>query len=63
MVVDPWHHPFNGTVVSTRRFVGALTDRFKFHILVAEEAEQRLDEGCVAFPRISIPGITESLTV
>lgn len=57
MVVDPWHHPFNGTVVSTRRFVGALTDRFKFHILVAEEAEQRLDEGCVAFPRISIPGV------
>lgn len=27
MVVDPWDHPFNGTVVSTRRFVRALSER------------------------------------
>lgn len=57
MVVDPWHHPFNGTVVSTRRFVSALSDRFKFHILVADEQGRSLDEGCVGFPRMSIPGI------
>lgn len=57
MVVDPWHHPFNGTVVSTRRFIAALSARFKFHILVTEEPGQTLDEGCVGFPRMSIPGI------
>jgi len=57
MVVDPWHHPFNGTVVSTRRFVAALSDRFRFHKLVADEPGQSLDEGCVGFSRISVPGI------
>lgn len=57
MVVDPWHHPFNGTVVSTRRFVSALSDRFKFHILVADDPGQKLDKGCIAFPRMNIPGI------
>ena len=27
MVIDPFDHPFNGTVVSTRRFVAALAER------------------------------------
>lgn len=27
IVIDPWDHPFNGTVVSTRRFVAALAAR------------------------------------
>ena len=36
MVIDPWFHPFNGTVVSTRRFVTALKTRFDFRMLIAE---------------------------
>ena len=56
MVVDPWHYPFNGTVVSARRFIHALTDRFKFHILVAQEHGQPLEPDCVGFPRVRIPG-------
>ena len=35
MVIDPWFHPFNGTV-STRRFVTALKTRFDFRMLIAE---------------------------
>ena len=57
MVVDPWHYPFNGTVVSMRRFISALADQFNFRILVTAESGQTLGEGCVSFPRMSIPGI------
>lgn len=54
MVVDPWSLPFNGTVVSTRRFVFALTaSGFRFRVL-AIGADGAVDS--VAFPRLSIPG-------
>ena len=42
MVIDPWYHPFNGTVVSTRRFVGALSDRFDFRILLAQAPDESI---------------------
>ena len=39
MVLDPWAHPFNGTVHSARRFVSALEpDGFRFRILAIEDA-------------------------
>ena len=57
MVIDPWYHPFNGTVVSTRRFVGALSDRFDFRILLAQAPGESIEEHCVGFARLRIPGI------
>ncbi len=57
MVIDPWYHPFNGTVVSTRRFVGALNDRFDFRILLAQAPGESIEEHCVGFARLRIPGI------
>ena len=57
MVIDPWYHPFNGTVVSTRRFVGALNDRFDFRILLAQAPGESIEEHCVGFARFRIPGI------
>ena len=57
MVIDPWYHPFNGTVVSTRRFVGALSDRFDFRILLAQAPDESIEENCVGFARLRIPGI------
>lgn len=57
MVIDPWYHPFNGTVVSTRRFVGALNDRFDFRILLAKAPGESIEEHCVGFARLRIPGI------
>ena len=57
MVIDPWYHPFNGTVVSTRRFVDALNDRFDFRILLAQAPGESIEEHCVGFARLRIPGI------
>ena len=57
MVIDPWYHPFNGTVVSTRRFVDALNDRFDFRILLAQAPDESIEEHCVGFARLRIPGI------
>ena len=57
MVIDPWYHPFNGTVVSTRRFVGALSDRFDFRILRAQAPGESIEEHCRGFARLRIPGI------
>ena len=57
MVIDPWYHPFNGTVVSTRRVVGALNDRFDFRILLAQAPGESIEEHCVGFARLRIPGI------
>lgn len=30
IVIDPWEFPYNGAVVSTRRFVQALEERYSF---------------------------------
>ena len=57
MVIDPWYHPYNGTVVSTRRFVRALSEDFDFTILLAQAPGERLHSGCVGFSRLRIPGI------
>ena len=58
MVVDAWDHPFNGTVVSARRFVAALTTQgFRFHLLTI--GREPLPFGCerFAFPELRIPGV------
>ena len=57
MVIDPWYHPYNGTVVSTRRFVEALSNQFDFRILLAQAPDERLEANCVGFSRLRIPGI------
>ena len=57
MVIDPWFHPFNGTVVSTRRFVAALQDRFDFRILLAKGGDDPLHTQCIGFVPLRIPGI------
>ena len=57
MVIDPWFHPFNGTVVSTRRFVAALQDRFDFRILLAKGSDDPVDTRCIGFVPLRIPGI------
>ena len=58
VVLDPWHHPFNGTVVSTRRVVDALQNRFRFKIFLTGSSDVE-DQGieAVAFPQLSVPGI------
>ena len=57
MVIDPWYHPFNGTVVSTRRFVDALAAQFDFKILLALAPDEALEANCMGFSRLRIPGI------
>ena len=57
MVIDPWVHPFNGTVVSTRRFVAALKNRFDFRLLIAEGSDDPIDKQCIGFVPLRIPGI------
>ncbi|MFT5560173.1 MAG: glycosyltransferase involved in cell wall biosynthesis [Candidatus Azotimanducaceae bacterium] len=39
VIIDPWYFPFNGTVVSTRRFVAALSDQAEFRLLVTASLE------------------------
>ena len=65
MVIDSWDYPYNGTVVSTRRFVKALQGKFKFSVFctpnanLADEANgasKRVDKNKVNFPRLSLPG-------
>lgn len=69
VVIDPWDYPFNGTVVSTRRFVEALTDQIDFRLLaISNSAESRsaMDSRICGFPKLSIPGfnrIIESMKV
>jgi 1,2-diacylglycerol 3-alpha-glucosyltransferase len=58
MVIDPWDHPFNGTVVSARRFVAALAAAgVAFTLLTVGDGPA--PAGCrrVGFPRLSIPGV------
>lgn len=55
VVIDPWNFPFNGTVVSTRRFVAALArDGYQFQILSIRAPDLPEDE---AFEKLSIPGV------
>jgi glycosyltransferase involved in cell wall biosynthesis len=61
MVIDPWHHPFNGTVVSTRRFVKALRNKFDFRILRTAEQDLPIEQYATEFPRLRIPGINRIL--
>ena len=56
MVIDPWFHPFNGTVVSTRRFVAALKTRFDFRSN-RRGPDDPSDEQCIGFVPLRIPGI------
>jgi glycosyltransferase involved in cell wall biosynthesis len=57
MVLDPWAHPFNGTVHSARRFVSALEpDGFRFRILAIEDAFVGSKIAGQGFPKLSVPG-------
>jgi len=55
VVIDPWDYPFNGTVVSTRRFIRALSESaFEFQLLSLPGPGIRGDD---AFEQLSIPGV------
>jgi 1,2-diacylglycerol 3-alpha-glucosyltransferase len=56
VVIDPWDFPFNGTVVSTRRFVAALNDKIEFRLLATPSSEAPQDPRIESFSRLSIPG-------
>lgn len=56
VVIDPWDFPFNGTVVSTRRFVAALSSQINFHLLATPDTDIASDERMQQLPRLSIPG-------
>ncbi len=54
VVIDPWNYPFNGTVVSTRRFVAAMEQAgYQFRILSIQAPELAEEE---VFEKLSIPG-------
>lgn len=57
MVVDPWDLPFNGTVVSARRFVEALSDDVSFSIFMTPSRDVPLPAQAVLFDKLSIPGV------
>jgi glycosyltransferase involved in cell wall biosynthesis len=55
VVIDPWDYPFNGTVVSTRRFLRALTRAgYQFQLLSLPGPGIDPEE---AFEQLSIPGV------
>ena len=55
VVIDPWDYPFNGTVVSTRRFITSLTRAgYDFQLLALHGPGIPEDE---AFRQLSIPGV------
>ena len=56
VVIDPWDFPYNGTVVSTRRFVAALSGQINFRLLATPHTEIAPDHRMRTFPRLSIPG-------
>lgn len=56
VVIDPWDFPFNGTVVSTRRFVRALSNQFDFRILATPATDAATDPIIVPFRQLSLPG-------
>lgn len=56
IVIDPWDHPFNGTVVSTRRFVTALAARgVSVRLLTLGDGPAPCER--VAFEPLRIPGV------
>lgn len=58
MVIDPWDHPFNGTVVSARRFVAALTAQgWRFRLLTIGDEPDALGCERSAFPELRLPGV------
>ncbi|MGB2330625.1 MAG: hypothetical protein ACPH3H_07940, partial [Pseudomonadales bacterium] len=58
LVIDPWDYPFNGTVVSTRRFVSALEDQFNFTIFKTSDDSANVGDNLNAnFKKISVPGV------
>ncbi|MBT3426596.1 MAG: hypothetical protein HOL98_08430 [Gammaproteobacteria bacterium] len=56
LVADSWFHPFNGMLISTRRFVEALSEEFDFRIFIPPQPGIQDDEPFVAFPRLHLPG-------
>ena len=61
IVIDPWDFPFNGGVVSTRRFVHALQDQYSFKLLATPDINQQADCRMVQFRRVSLPGFNAIL--
>ena len=59
MVIDPWFH-FNGTVVSTRRFVAA-DKTVLTSVLIAGDPNDPSDNRCIGFVPLRIPGINSIL--
>lgn len=64
VVIDSWDYPYNGTVVSTRRFVSALRGKYIFRVFCTpdtrtDSGSQSDDEGKVDFPRLSLPGFNQ----
>lgn len=55
VVIDPWDYPFNGTVVSTRRFTSALT-KAGYHFQLLALSGPGVDP-LEAFEQLSIPGV------
>jgi 1,2-diacylglycerol 3-alpha-glucosyltransferase len=58
IAIDPWLEPFNGAVVSTRRFVSALADRgHRIDVLaIGGEESTTGDHTLTPFSRLSLPG-------
>ena len=55
VVIDPWDYPYNGTVVSTRRFIQALAGSgFEFQLLALPGPGVEQED---AFEKLSIPGV------
>jgi len=66
IVLDPWDFPFNGTVVSTRRFVNALiAEGHEFVVLATEARETAADANprVASFKRLSLPGLNHVMTL
>jgi glycosyltransferase involved in cell wall biosynthesis len=55
VVIDPWDHPYNGTVVSTRRFVESLSRAgYRFRLLSITGPG---GDPAASFKRLSLPGV------
>jgi glycosyltransferase involved in cell wall biosynthesis len=66
IVLDPWDYPFNGTVVSTRRFVAALTAQGHEFVIFATEARETAagaNPRVASFKRLSLPGLNHVMTL
>lgn len=58
VVVDSWDFPFNGTVVSSRRFVEALSNDFDVTILGTAAGLENPDRRMVQFKPLRFPGLS-----